>query len=216
MTQRPPISRTPPPPPPDDEEEEESPLHSTTSVISAQGLFRLILIILTVWTLFEGFALATGAFSAVDAGSDRTAERMLGGMMIVLGGVYAMLAWQRERYRLLLWVPFAAQAAIVAPLLFSFDADRLLLLVISSLFLVLMVYVWWRSREIDDLDEDEWDEEGEEEDDDTYLAHLDEEDELPAPKPRTATARGARASTIEAPPSRDPARRPGRFRKRDS
>ena len=208
MTHRPPTSRTPPPPPLDDEEEEESPLHSTTSVISAQGLFRLVLVILTVWTLFEGFALATGAFSAVDAGSDRTAERMLGGMMIVLGGVYAMLAWQRERYRLLLWVPFAAQAAIVAPLLFSFDADRLLLLVISSLFLVLMVYVWWRSREIDDLDEDD-----EAEGEDKYFAELEEEEELPTPKPRTATVR---APSLEPPPSRDPARRPGRFRRRDS
>lgn len=178
-------------------------------MISAYGLFRLILIILTVWTVFEGFALATGAFSAVDAGADRTAERMLGGLMIVLGGVYAMLAWQRERYRLLLWVPFAAQAAIVAPLLFSFDADRLLLLVISSVFLVLMVYVWWRSRDIDDPEDGEWDDE---EDEDTYLAGLDDEDEVAVPTPRTSTTR---APTPVPAPSRDPSRRSGRFRKRD-
>ena len=130
----------------DDEEEvdEEEPQSFTTSVISAEGAFRVVLVLLTAWTLFEGFALATGAISAVDAGTDRTAERMLGGLMIVLGGVYAMIAWQRQRYRLLLWVPFAAQIAIVVPLSFSFDADRILLLVISSIFLVLMVYVWSR------------------------------------------------------------------------
>jgi hypothetical protein len=111
----------------------------------------------------------------VDVGTDRTAERMLGGLMLVLAGVYATIAWHRERYRLLLWVPFAAQVAIVVPLLFALPGGELLL-VISSVFLALMLYVWWQSRDIElggnDYDEDE-------DDDDEELD--DEEDEEPVP-----------------------------------
>ena len=198
----------------DDEEEvdEEEPQSFTTSVISAEGAFRVVLVLLTAWTLFEGFALATGAISAVDAGTDRTAERMLGGLMIVLGGVYAMIAWQRQRYRLLLWVPFAAQIAIVVPLSFSFDADRILLLVISSVFLVLMVYVWYRSRDLEESYEE--DDEDEYEDEDEGLP----DDAAPPPVERS-TRRASPVATsqppIRIPPAREPTRRPNKFRRRD-
>jgi hypothetical protein len=181
---------------PELEDEEEPLARPTTSMISAYGAFRLLLIVLTVWTFFEGFALTTGALSPVDAGTDRTAERILGGLMVVLGGVYGMLAWQRERYRLLLWVPFAAQLAIVVPLLFDLEGDSLLLLVISTTFLVLMVYVWWRSRDIEEAEDTEED-------------LLDEEDATPA-----RTARGGQSSrATEA--RREVGRRAGRFRRRD-
>jgi hypothetical protein len=130
------------------------------SMISSHGTFRLILIALSVWTFFEGFALTTSILSPVDVGTDRTAERMLGGLMLVLAGVYAMIAWQRERYRLLLWVPFAAQVAIILPLLFALP-DGALLLVISAIFLAAMCYVWWQSRDID-LGSDEYDDEEDE------------------------------------------------------
>lgn len=185
-------ARQPTPREDDWDEDESEPPHPTTSVVNAHALFRLLLILLAAWSIFEGVALATGAFSAVDAGTDRTAERMLGGMMIVLGGVYGMLAWRRGQYRLLLWVPFAAQIAIVVPLLFSFDRDRILLLVISSAFLVMMLYVWWQSRDIDDpygtYDDDEYaegdDEEGEDEDLADY-ADSDDEDDPPAKRAST-------------------------------
>ena len=209
MSQRTPSRREAAPEPEWDEEEEEDAVH-TTSVINAHSLFRILLILLTIWTVFEGVALATGAFSAVDAGSDRTAERILGGLMIVFGGIYAMLAWRRGQYRLLLWVPFAVQLAIVVPLLLSFDGDRVLLLVISSAFLVLMLYVWWQSRDIEDpYDEYEEDEELEEEYEEDADAELEEyavgeEGEEPPP---------ARRAPSSSPPP--PTQRAGRFRKRD-
>ena len=91
--------------------------------------------------------------------------------------------------------------AIVVPLLFSFDRDRILLLVISSAFLVLMVYVWWQSKDVEDPYQD-IDEEVEDESEDADLeryADYGDEDEAP-PRPRTSRA----------PPSRA-----GRFRKRE-
>jgi len=204
------MTRRPPTPPPsdddlDDEDEDLEPRGPVmVNVISAEGAFRLLLILLTVWTLFEGVALATGAFSPVDSGTDRTAERMLGGLMIVLGGVYAMIAWQREHYRLLLWVPFAAQLALVVPLLIAFP-DGALLLVISGMFLALMCYVWWRSRELEetiDYDDDE----------DTDDSGAD------ASLPVRDAATGARSqpATGRAKPPQESARRTRSFRRRDS
>ncbi len=199
--------RPPTPPPPDDgfddfdtEDEALEPRGPVmVNVISADGAFRLLLILLTVWTLFEGFALATGALSPVDPGTDRTSERILGGLMIVLGGVYAMIAWRREQYRLLIWVPFASQLAIVVPLLLSFP-DGALLLVISGMFLALMVYVWWRAREMEEAGAyDDEDEDGGAE----FEAEDEDEPVRTAPRPR----RGQ--------PSPEPARRARSFRRRD-
>jgi hypothetical protein len=178
------------PAPEPEEEEDDAERSAIETVLSSHGTFRFILIALAVWTLFEGFALTTSILSPVDVGTDRTAERMLGGLMLVLGGLYLMIAWHRERYRLLLWVPFAAQVAIVVPLLFALP-DGALLLVISSIFLGAMTYVWWQSRDVelgssyDDAsdDDEDWDEE------------LDAE---PEPEPSSAS------------------RRSGRFRRRDA
>lgn len=204
------MSRRPPTPPPadddlDDEDEEFEPRGPVmVNVISAEGAFRLLLILLTIWTLFEGIALATGAFSPVDAGTDRTAERMLGGLMMVLGGVYAMIAWQRERYRLLLWVPFAAQLAIVVPLLIAFP-DGALLLVISGMFLALMCYVWWRSRELEETID--YESEGDE-------AAEDGEATTPG---NEARSRAALSRPITRPAAaQESTRRPRSFRRRDS
>ena len=119
------MTRTPGTPPIEDDEDEADERGAFESVISSHGAFRALLVLLSVWTFFEGFALTTGVFDPVDVGTDRTAERMLGGLMLVLAGVYATIAWHRERYRLLLWVPFAAQVAIVVPLLFSLPGGEL-------------------------------------------------------------------------------------------
>ena len=190
-----------------DDEEEEAPSRATISMISAYGAFRAILIGLTIWTFFEGFALATGALSPVDAGADRSAERILGGLMIVLGGVYGMIAWQRERYRLLLWVPFATQLAIVVPLIFEFpDRDSMLLLLISAMFLALMCYVWWRSREMAEAIEEEWEE------DEGYDEEEEEvEEEL---MPRSSSPR-APSTRIGAQPTSGGTRKTSKFRRRD-
>jgi hypothetical protein len=179
---------------------------SGVAVISATGAFRLLLILLAVWTFFEGFALFTGGLSALSLGGhDRMAEQIVGTQMIVFVPVYALLAWQRERYRLLIWVPYGAQLAIILPtswgLLFHSDPDGVLLLMVSVVFFVMLFYFWWHSHPLDFFaggGEEEYDDEGEtdeEDDDDTH-------DGASQAGQRTARAR-------------DVARRPGRFRRRD-
>ena len=198
MTRRPPTT-----PPVDEDFEDEDDAYETrgpvmVNVISAEGAFRLLLVLLTIWTLFEGFALATGALSPVDPGTDRTSERILGGLMIVLGGVYAMIAWRRDQYRLLLWVPFASQLAIVVPLVLSFP-DGAPLLVISGMFLALMCYVWWRAREMEqamDFDDE----------DDDEIEDVDVRREA-----ASSTAQAKRGADAH-----EPGRRPRSFRRRDS
>jgi hypothetical protein len=176
----------------EDEDEELPERGALESVISSHGAFRALLILLSIWTFFEGFALTTGILDPVDVGTDRTAERMLGGLMLVLAGVYATIAWRREQYRLLLWVPFAAQVAIVVPLLFALPGGELLL-VISSIFLALMLYVWWQSRDIELASDDD-----EEDDDEFDDEQADDEADAPAPvEPESV-------------------RRQGRFRRRDA
>ena len=177
---------------------------SAVAVISAAGAFRLILVLLAIWSFFEGFALFTGGFSALSlGGDDRAAEQIIGAQMIVFVPVYALLAWQREKYRLLIWVPYGAQLAIIVPitwrLLFHSEADGLLLMVVSLTFFVMLFYFWWHSHPLDFFSgssdgEESDDEDGEDEDED---------------------AGGAAASSARPARPRDVARRPGRFRRRD-
>lgn len=182
---------------------------SAVAVISATGAFRLLLVLLAIWTFFEGFALFTGGLSALTlGGQDRTAEQIIGAQMICFVPVYGLIAWQRERYRLLIWVPYGAQLAVVVPvtwgLLFRGDADGLLLLIVSLTFGVLMFYFWWHSHPLDFFsggDEDEYGDAEEDDDDDG----TDADD---AGEGRRSSQRPMRA--------REVARRPGRFRRRDS
>ena len=177
---------------------------SAVAVISAAGAFRLILVLLAIWSFFEGFALFTGGLSALSlGGNDRAAEQIIGAQMIVFVPVYALLAWQREKYRLLIWVPYGAQLAIIVPttwrLLFHSEADGLLLMVVSLTFFVMLFYFWWHSHPLDFFsvgsDGEEYeDEDGEEPDDETD---------------------GAAESSPRPTRARDVARRPGRFRRRD-
>jgi hypothetical protein len=186
------------------------------AVISATGAFRLLLILLAVWTFFEGFALFTGGLSALSLGGhDRTAEQILGAQMIVFVPVYALLAWQRERYRLLIWVPYGAQLAIILPttwgLLFRGDTGGFLLLVVSATFFALLFYFWWHSHPLDffsgDDDEEEYDDD-EDDDADDDEAEGDQHGQDDGDHDPSSTARRpARA--------RDVPRRAGRFRRRD-
>ena len=178
---------------------------TTVAVISAYGAFRVLLVLLAIWSFFEGFALFTGGMSALSlGGDDRTAEQIVGAQMIVFVPVYALLAWQRERYRLLIWVPYGAQLAIILPtswgLLFHSDPDGVLLLVVSLVFFVMLFYFWWNSHPLDFFSEDD----GEEDIDDDEDEAIDE-----AGADRDAASRQAHLR------ARDVARRPGRFRRRD-
>jgi hypothetical protein len=159
------------------------------AVVSAYGAFRLLLILLATWTAFAGFAMLTQSVDALTLGaSESSTERVAGAYMLVLAPVFALLAWRRQQYRLFIWVPYAAQLAIILPLLWGIltgdgDAgDGLLLLIVSVIFLVLLVYLWWDSHplgwfEPDAVDgEEEEDEEEEAFDEDDAYAEDSEED----------------------------------------
>ena len=174
------------------------------AVISAYGAFRILLALLAVWSFFAGFSLLTSGFGALSFGGDRASERIIGAHMLVLAPVYVLLAWRRRQYRLFLWIPYAAQLAVVVPVLWDtlitqdreFD-DGTLPFIVALIFLVLLVYFWRSSHPLDffapgeeeeytededleedeeplDEDEDEWDEEED----------ADEEPEPPSRAPR--------------------------------
>jgi hypothetical protein len=179
---------------------------TTVAVISAHGAFRVLLVLLAMWSFFEGFALFTGGLSALSlGGNDRMAEQIVGTQMIVFVPVYALLAWQRERYRLLIWVPYGAQLAIILPtswgLLFHSDPDGVLLLVVSLVFFVMLFYFWWSSHPLDFFSENDSEEDVDDDEDETV-------DEAGADLGVTSSQPPLRA--------RDVARKPGRFRRRDS
>lgn len=152
-------------------------LRQQTAVVSAYGAFRLLLVLLAGWSFFAGFALLTG-FAALSY-EGGTASRVAGSYMIVLAPVYLLLAWRRDEYRMLLWLPYAAQAAVIIPglwqLVFDQEVDAPLILVVSMLFFVLLVYMWVSSHPLDFFNDDE-DEQPEEEEDDE-AEELDEDDE---------------------------------------
>ena len=182
---------------------------STIAVISATGAFRLLLILLAIWTFFEGFALFTCGLSALSlGGDDRTAERIIGAQMICFVPAYALLAWQRDRYRLLIWIPYGAQLAIVLPttwgLLFRGDTDGLLLLVVSLTFFALLFYFWWHSHPLDFFANPADDEDYDADDG----GDVDEHDAGDGGESSYPSRRPLRP--------RDVARRPGRFRRRDT
>ena len=149
-------------------------------VLSAHGTFRVLIIVIAVWTFFAGFSLLTQGIGRVSfGGDDEAAERIIGAFMLMLVPLYSLMAWKRDEYHLLVWVPFAAQLAIIVPMLWdlffgSRDLDDgVLMFVVSLIFLVLLIYVWQASgpaglftggQEDDEEyeDEEELDEEGEE------------------------------------------------------
>ena len=126
------------------------------AVISAYGAFRLLIVLAGIWSFVEGFALFAGRVDALTLGgsgeSERAAEQIMGAYMIVLVPVYALLAWRRERYRELFWMPYAAQLAIIVPLTFSLLRGHpvgVTLLIVSLVFFSLLVYFWWQSHPLE-------------------------------------------------------------------
>lgn len=126
------------------------------AVISAYGAFRLLLILMAIWSFFEGFALFFGRGEALTLGGSgeekRVAEQIIGAHMLILVPVYGLLAWRRDRYRALMWIPYAAQLAMVLPLgisLLRLQNVGVLLFVVSAVFLTLLVYFWWQSQPLE-------------------------------------------------------------------
>jgi hypothetical protein len=125
--------------------------------VSANTLLRVILILLTIWTLFSGLALlffSDNADATIAGGQSVAAQRLLGVHILVLALVYGLLAWRREQYNNLLWVPFIVQPAVILVVLVNVVTgksdltDVLLPLVVAGAFLALLVFVW-RSGQLD-------------------------------------------------------------------
>lgn len=124
-------------------------------MISADRALQLILILLAIWTFFSGLALVfyqSGAAATIggglEGGEGEAAQRLLGVHLLVLAPIYGLLASDRERYRMFLWVPFLAQAGVV--FVTGFDivtgdrdfADGALPLIVAVIFLTLLIFVW--------------------------------------------------------------------------
>ena len=129
-------------------------------VINAESAQRMVLVLLALWTLISGLAL-TFFQDAADAticgglhgGQGAAAQRLLGVHLLVLAPLYGLLAWEPRRFRLLLWVPYAAQAGVVLATMFDIISgdrafvDAALPLIVAIVFLGLLLYVTFAGRE---------------------------------------------------------------------
>ena len=120
-------------------------------MISADRALGLILILLTVWTAFSGLVLLffpDSAEATIGGGQGAAAQRLLGVHVLVLAPFYGLLALNRERYRMLLWVPYAVQTAVVVVTVLNIITgdldfvDGLLPLTVAATFLTLLVFIW--------------------------------------------------------------------------
>ena len=120
-------------------------------MISADRALQVILILLTLWTVFSGIALLffpDNAEATIGGGQGPAAQRLLGVHVLVLAVVYGLLAWKREDYRVLLWVPYAVQAAVVVITVLNIVTgdldflDGLLPLAVAATFLTLLILIW--------------------------------------------------------------------------
>lgn len=125
------------------------------TTINAQSALRLVLLLLTMWTLLSGLTLTffQGASAATIGGGlegdqGEAGQRLLGVHLLVLAPIFGLIAWQPERYRLIAWVPYVTQGGVVLVTLFDIVTGTrnvpaaLLPLFVSATFLVLLVYVW--------------------------------------------------------------------------
>lgn len=129
-------------------------------VIRAESAQRVVLVLLAMWTLLSGLALvffrdASDATigGGLHGGQGAAAQRLLGVHLLVLAPLYGLLAWEPRRFRLLLWVPYAAQAGVVLSTLYDIGsgdrsfADAALPLIVAIVFLALLLYVTFAGRE---------------------------------------------------------------------
>lgn len=193
-----------------EDDDETAPARTSPAVIEAHSAFRLLLVLVTIWSFIEGFALFTGSIDALSLNADRVAERIVGAQMLVLSGAFALLAWRREQFRLLLWLPYAAQIAIIIPIgisIFGGSSDGALLFVVSLIFFVLLFYFWYHSHPLEHFQE------ALDEDDQEDAEDVDGWPQERGAPPTQGPARGAAPS---APVSdREPPRRSSKFRRRD-
>jgi hypothetical protein len=133
---------------------------AASAVISAQSTLRLLVGLLALWTMLSGLALtffqdasAATIGGGLKGGEGEAAQRLLGVHLLVLAPIYGMLAWEPQRFRLLLWVPYAAQIGVVVAMAFDLVTgardftDAALPLIVALTFLVLLLYVTFGARE---------------------------------------------------------------------
>ena len=153
-------------------------------LVTATGVYRVVMVLLAVWTFFAGLALITQGVDLLALGGDSTAERVIGAQLLMLVPVYALIVWHPDDYRYLRWLPYAAQLAIVVPigwdiLLDEHDFfDGALLLVVSVVFFALLIYVRSSSHPLGFFAPDEDEEEEEFVDEDEPLEHDEEDDDV--------------------------------------
>jgi hypothetical protein len=136
------------------------------ATINAQSALRLLLVLLAIWTFFSGLALtffqdaaAATIGGGLGGGEGSAAQRLLGVQLLVLGPMYGMLAWEPQRFRPLLWAPYAAQGGMVAVTLFDIAtgdrdfSDGVLPLIVATFFFVMLVYVTFASRPQEPVEE---------------------------------------------------------------
>jgi hypothetical protein len=127
--------------------------------VNAESALRLVLLLLTMWTLLSGLALtffqgASGATigGGLEGGQGEAAQRLLGVHLLVLAPVYGLIAWQPERYRLIGWLPYVTQGGVVLVTLFDIVTGKrdiqgaALPFFVALIFLVLLVYFLRASR----------------------------------------------------------------------
>ena len=127
--------------------------------VNTKTALRLLLVLLAIWTGFSGLTLvffqdaaAATIGGGLEGGEGVAAQRLLGVHLLVLAPIYGLLAWETERYGLLLWVPYVAQGGVVAVTAFdiiTFDRDfwdGILPLIVASTFFVLLAFVWLEGR----------------------------------------------------------------------
>jgi hypothetical protein len=145
----------PTPPPGADLGEEGEP----SLVISSRNALRLVLALLAVWTMMSALALtffqdasAATIGGGLKGGEGEAAQRLLGVHLFVLAPLYGLLAWDPERFRLLMWVPYVAQTGVVIVTAFDIaTGDRsfqtaALPLFVSAVFLALLLFATFAGR----------------------------------------------------------------------
>jgi hypothetical protein len=121
------------------------------AMLSAEGMLRVVVALLGVWALYSGLTLTIwqGIDVATVAGDLESgpAARLVGVHLLVLWPVFWLIAWDIDRFRWLLWLPYAHQAGVFV--VTTLDVvrgrrdftDAALPLVVTAFFLVLLGYI---------------------------------------------------------------------------
>jgi hypothetical protein len=121
------------------------------STISMRHVFQILLAVLAVWTAIAGILIAVvgGTVARVLTGveDNPAANHIIGAHFLLIAPVYVLLIKNMDRYRSLIWFPFAAQAAVLVPALFDVFggnrdlADAIVQILVSASFLAVIVGV---------------------------------------------------------------------------